>query len=139
MLDFRELPQDGQAFEQLIREILFSQGLHVQWSGVGPDGGRDLICHETTKGTFITSTRTWLVQCKHFAHAGRSVGVDDLDDIVTSCTQHGATGYLLACSTQPSSAVVNRLEGVSASQLNPITATYWDSITLERLLSAPQQ
>lgn len=41
-MDFKELPQDGQAFEQLVRELLFSRGLHVAWSGRGADGGRDL-------------------------------------------------------------------------------------------------
>jgi hypothetical protein len=79
------------------------------------------------------------VQCKHFAHANRSVGVDDLDNIVDSCVHHNATGYLLACSTQPSSAVVNRLEGVTTNPANAITATFWDAVTIERLLSRPRQ
>ena len=137
-MDFKELPVDGQAFEQLLRELLFSMGLHVAWSGVGPDGGRDLICKEILAGHLATQERTWLVQCKHKAHGGGSVGVADLDDIVTSCTQHNATGYLLACSTQPSSAVVQRLEAVSANPQTSLTATYWDRVMIERLLSQPK-
>jgi len=137
-LNFKELPVDGQAFEQLIREVVFGLGLHVQWSGKGPDGGRDLICRETLAGVFATANRTWLVQCKHFAHASRSVGASDLDDVVDSCIQHGATGYVLACSTQPSSAVVSRLEGITGNPANQITATYWDAIHIERLLSNPK-
>jgi hypothetical protein len=78
MLDFKELPQDGEAFEQLIRELLFSYGMTVEWSGRGPDGGRDLICRESLKSLIAPTNRTWLVQCKHFAHANFSVGVDDL-------------------------------------------------------------
>ena len=139
MLDFKELPNDGQAFEQLVRELLFSRGLHVHWSGRGADSGRDLICHERIRGLFAAETRGWLVQCKHFAHSGRSVGVSDLDDVVDSCTQHQTTGYLLVCSTQPSSAVVQRLEAITANTNNPITATYWDAVALERLLSVPRQ
>lgn len=139
MLDFKELPSDGQAFEQLVRELLFSYGLHVEWSGKGADGGRDLICREIISGFFVPETKVWLVQCKHFAHADRSVGVADLDDVVDSCHQHNATGYLLACSTQPSSAVVDRLEGVTHNPNNQITATYWDGITIERLLSTPHR
>lgn len=138
-MDFRELPQDGQAFEQLIRELLFSIGLYVEWSGRGPDGGRDLLCRETLTGQFLPTTRTWLIQCKHKAHGGDSVGVNDLDDIVSSCVQHGATGYLLACTTQPSSAVVNRLEGITNNHATQIAAMYWDGVTIRRLLSQPRQ
>lgn len=98
-MDFKELPVDGQAFEQLLRELMFNMGLHVEWSGRGPDGGRDLICKEILKGHFASQERIWLVQCKHKAHGGGSVGVGDLDDILSSCAQQGATGYLLACST----------------------------------------
>lgn len=137
-MDFKELPQDGQAFEQLVRELLFSNGLHVAWSGKGPDGGRDLICTETIDSHFVKSTRTWLVQCKHKAHSGDSVGIAELDNIVDSCTHHHATGYILVCSTQPSSAVVNRLESVTNNPANSVTATYWDGVMLQRMLSAPR-
>jgi hypothetical protein len=139
MLDFTELPDDGKKFEQLIRELLFSYGMAVEWSGRGPDGGRDLICREPLKSLITPMNRTWLVQCKHFAHANRSVGIDDLDNIVDSCVHHKAAGYLLACSTQPSSTVVNRLEGVSTNPVNATTATFWDAVTIERLLSRPRQ
>lgn len=138
-MDFKELPSDGQAFEQLVRELLFSSGLHVEWSGRGPDGGRDLICRETLLGQFAPQTQTWLIQCKHKAHSGDSVSVNDLDDIVTSCSQHNAAGYVLACSTQPSSAVVNRLEGISKNPSSPLSAVCWDGVMLERLLSQPRQ
>jgi hypothetical protein len=139
MLNFKELPENGQAFEQLVRELIFSLGLHVRWSGRGQDGGRDLICVETLPSVFSVEQKTWLVQCKHFAHADRSVGIGDLDDIVDSCHQHGATGYLLACSTQPSSGVTGRLEGVAANPKNNVTATYWDAVQIERLLEAPSR
>jgi hypothetical protein len=138
-MDFKELPVNGQAFEQLVRELLFSLGLHVEWSGRGPDGGRDLLCRETLVGRFASQTRTWLVQCKHKAHSGDSVGVGDLDDIVSSCIQHSATGYILVCSTQPSSGVVNRLEGISNNAQNNISAVYWDGVMIQRLLSQPRQ
>ena len=139
MLDFKELPKDGEAFEQLVRELLFSYGMDVEWSGRGPDGGRDLMCREPLRSLIAPASRTWLVQCKHFAHADRSVGADDLNNVVDSCTQHKATGYLLVCSTQPSSAAVSRLEGITVNSTNTIVATFWDSVTVERLLSKPVQ
>jgi Restriction endonuclease len=106
MLDFTQLPKDGVDFERLIREMLLAMGYRAYWSGKGPDGGRDLLCVEERESIFRPDSRTWLIECKHFARAGRSVGVDDLGDILTKCAQHSADAYLLACSTQPSSSVV---------------------------------
>lgn len=137
MLDFKELPKDGRDFELLIREILFAKGYQVYWSGVGPDGGRDLLCVERRESFLSPDKTTWLVQCKHNANSEKSVSVSDLDGIVDSCVQHGASGYILACSTQPSSAVVERLEQITKNPKNDITAIYWDYVFIERILSSP--
>lgn len=139
MLDFKELSEDGISLELLARELLFNMGLDVYWSGKGPDGGRDIICHELNNSVIMSDKKIWLVQCKHKAHSGSSVGIGELDDIVDSCNQHNATGYLLICTTQPSSAVINRLEGISNNSANNIKATYWDAIKIERLLTNPRQ
>src|SRR5689334_4658107 len=105
MLDFTELSADGQDLELLIRELLLRRGFTVHWSGKGPDGGRDLVCVERRDSYFISDEKRWLIQCKHNAVSGKSVGVKDLDNIVDSCAQHGCSGYILACSTYPSSGV----------------------------------
>ena len=116
MLDFTELNVDGQDFELLIREMLFRKGLTIYWSGKGPDGGRDLICVERRDSCFFPDEKRWLIQCKHNAHSGKAVGISDLDEIVDSCQQHNCKGYLLVCSTYPSSAVVNRLQSITDNQ-----------------------
>ncbi|WP_212648702.1 restriction endonuclease [Pseudomonas aeruginosa] len=139
MLDFTELSDDGQDLELLIRELLFSIGYKVYWSGRGPDGGRDLICVEECESIFMRTSKRWLIQCKHKARSGNSVGVGDLDDIVMSCAQHSCDGYVLVTSTHPSSAVVSRLEQVSNSNVAPVIATYWDSVEIERRLRTAQQ
>ncbi|MBN9256746.1 MULTISPECIES: restriction endonuclease [unclassified Mesorhizobium] len=135
MLNFQELPKDGILFELLIREILFTLGYHVTWSGVGPDGGRDLICHEDSGSIFGKVTTKWLIQCKHFANSGRAVGVNDIDSILDSCKQHSASGYCLISSTSVSSALIGRLEALSTPELR---TGYWDATHVERLLSTPQ-
>jgi len=93
MLDFSEISTDGTQFELLLREILFSLNYHVVWSGVGADGGRDLLVREEIQSIFGRRSFTWLVQCKHFATSGRSVGVRDIDNVLDSCSQHSADGY----------------------------------------------
>jgi|TARA_B100000749_G_C18375173_1_gene443468 hypothetical protein len=139
MLDFTELSENGLDLEQLTRELLFSLGLKVYWSGVGPDGGKDLLCIEEDNSLFVKSSKKWLVQCKHKAKSGASVGVGDLDDIVTSCTQFNCAGYLLVTSTQPSSKVVERLEALTNNDAVNILATCWDSVEIERKLRTPNQ
>lgn len=62
MLDFTELPKDGEEFELLIRELLFSHGFQVYWSGRGADGGRDLICVEKRNSYFMEDEKKWLIQ-----------------------------------------------------------------------------
>lgn len=138
MLEFKELSKDGKDLELLIREILLVKGFKVQWSGIGADGGKDLICYEERPSEFLTDSKKWLIQCKHKAHSRQSVGVTDLDDIVDSCNQHDAKGYLLVCSTFPSSAVINRLDGITKNPTNAIDATYWDATIIEQKLSTPQ-
>lgn len=44
----------------------------------------------------------------------------------------------MACSTYPSSAVVNRLEGITNNPQNQLVATYWDSVKIEQLLETPR-
>lgn len=138
MLDFKELSKDGNDLELLVREILLTKGYNVQWSGKGPDGGKDLICIENRESEFLADSKVWLIQCKHKAHSGNSVGIEDLDDIVDSCNHHQAKGYLLICSTYPSSKVIERLEGITTNPKNDIEATYWDAVKIEQILSTPR-
>jgi hypothetical protein len=134
MLDFKELPETGTDFELLIRELAFTMGYRVLWSGKGPDAGSDLLLDEVGDPALGAQTRRWLVSCKHYAHSGRAVGQDDLNGILEACKQHSAKGFLLACTTHPSSAATKRLADLASDDL----ATHcWDSATLERLLTSP--
>lgn len=136
MLDFKELDQNGDDFELLIRELLSNKGLEVYWSGKGPDGGKDLICIERCKSNFKNFSRRWLVQCKHNAHSGKAVGVAELGAIENSCGLYNADGYILVSSTYPSATVVNILEGIEKNK--KITTTFWDCRALERQLLVPE-
>ena len=135
LLDFGELDVNGDDFELLIRELLYNKGLEVYWSGKGPDGGKDLLCIERYKSNFKDVKKRWLIQCKHNAHSGNSVGVNDLGSISNACRQHNAEGYILVCSTYPSSSVVNMLDGIE--QHEKISTGFWDYQTIERQLMTP--
>lgn len=137
MIDFKELPKDGTAFEQFVREMCLIHDLRPQWTGKGPDQGRDILITEKARGPIDVFTRRWLVQCKHFAHSGNSVGREDLGSIIDDCRQVGAEGYLLACSTQPSSSLVTKLKELAEQPENRIVTAFWDGVELERRLAEP--
>lgn len=135
MIDYTELPEDGILFEQLIRELFVRENYETFWTGVGPDGGRDLIVTEVLKGSLSTYKRKWLISCKHNAHAGRPVGRDSVPNIVDACRAINADGFILACSTYPSSALVTRLEEIEHNQ--NILTKIWDGVEIERRLTKP--
>ncbi len=135
MINFKELPDDGIKFEQLIRELLIRSRFEVHWTGVGQDSGRDLILIEKSEGELAPFERKWLVSCKHNAHSGKSVGHNDINGFTDACSAIGAEGFLLVCSTQPSSTVVKRLEETTAQ--GKIITKIWDSIEIEKRLTTP--
>src|SRR5687767_9665039 len=136
MLDFGELGGNGTGLEQLVREVLLLMDLHPQWSGVGSDGGRDLLFDEPGLAVLGKKPRRWVVSCKDKSASGMSVGVGDIGPVVDVMHQHGAHGYLLVCTTQPSSGVVERLRAIETQAGGIRAAHIWDGATLERLLAA---
>ena len=97
-----------------------------------------MLVREEIQSIFGRRSFTWLVQCKHYAKSRRSVGIRDIDNILDSCSQHNADGYLLASSTYVSSAEVNRLEAKGADRSKHLITNFWDCTVLERLLSSPE-
>lgn len=135
MLDFKELGGKGRGLEQLVRELLLIMDLHPEWSGEGPDGGRDLTFVEPGMELLGSKGRTWLVSCKDNSVAGGAVGAAALEGFIEAVEQHNAQAFLLVCTTHPSAAVTARLEGVETNRRLPCHV--WDGVTLERLLNTP--
>lgn len=79
--------------------------LSVSRSGRGADGARDLLVTTLVVDCIAPRTVRWVVQCKHKAVSGKSVGPGDFIgdfNFREVVSHHDATGYLLACSTRPS-------------------------------------
>jgi hypothetical protein len=138
MIDFKELPRDGRAFEQFVREICLVSDLRPYWTGLGPDEGSDLIITESLRGTIETLEHRWLVQCKHFAHGGKAVGRNDVGHFVDDCRQASADGYLLVTSTCASSGLARKLREISAKSEYQLRIAIWDAVHLEGLLAQPR-
>lgn len=143
MFDFTELSENGEQLEQLVRELCLSLGYRFRWTGRGADAGQDLVLEEEGDALFGKKIRSWLVSCKHTAHAnygkGRAVNGGDVGSdggIIDAVAQHNAHGYLLVCSTVPSSALVTRLDAIERNR--GISTHIWDCVDLERMLYTPR-
>ncbi|QPO12004.1 hypothetical protein IT893_00240 [Thalassospira sp. A40-3] len=135
MLDFTELSRDGIGLELLTRELALRIGLHPNWTGKGPDSGRDLLVVEVLKGTLSDVESRWLVDCKYSSRPTNAVSVDDVKDIRDRCERVAADGFLLVCNTCPSSELVKKLDELSSQ--GKVKTAIWDGVALERMLLTP--
>lgn len=132
-LDFCEIPEAYVAaghqdrFELFARDFLQYLGYRIVESpSRGADGGKDLIVLDVRKGVGGETEVRWLVSCKHNAHSGHSVSVDDEPSILERVKAKRCNGFLGFYSTLPSSGLQNRL-----SELKPEIET--DSFDHERI------
>jgi len=135
VLDFKELKGDGTSLEQLTREIFILKGLLPNWTGVGPDSGRDLLVEEHLAGSIQNTKKLWLVDCKDNSVSGRVVSNDKVSDIRDRCERVCALGFLLVCTTTVSSELKKKLDELNDT--GQLTTEVWDSAKLERLLLNP--
>jgi len=119
-LDFSEI-RDWKQFEDLVMayfELLKIEekdivDVKVRPSGVGSDGGRDLLVIFSVNDGVVSFERRWVVQCKF--QDGNVLQRDVANvNIPSLIHQYGADGYLLVCKGSVSSGVTNMFEGLIA-------------------------
>lgn len=118
-VEFKEIPRSNDptgnqdSFEMFASEFLELTGYRiVSGPDRGADQGRDLIAEETRTGVGGVTKVRWLVSCKHFAHSGASVGVNDELNISDRLKAHGCHGFMGFYSTLPSAGLTQRLEAM---------------------------
>jgi hypothetical protein len=103
--------------------------IKVSPSGRGADEGRDLLITTIVTDCIASDERKWVVQCKHKARSDKSVQPSDFKkefpfpDIVA---HHKANGYLLVCSTRPSTKLQKHFENLTEQSNNPYLFLIWD-------------
>jgi hypothetical protein len=135
-LDFKEIAGDppGENLQGLVRLVGERLKMVVQWTGRGPDGGRDLIFVEHQQGALKSTSVRWLVSCKDNSETGKSVTEKDVGGILDKTRQHGCQGFLLATSTTASSGLKELLDKLDLSGGGPIQTKVWDRFELTKLL-----
>jgi hypothetical protein len=139
IFDFKEIPiatagADRDQFELFAREFLDSIGFKiVVGPDRGPEAGRDLIVEEVRTGVVGETRVKWLVSCKHHAHSGTSVGVQDEQDIHDRVRTHDCSGFLAFYSTVPSSGLAAKLNAPGL----PFGVEIFDQERIEKQLLTP--
>ena len=110
-------------------ESVYRTVVSVLPSGRGADQGRDLLVTTVVNDGILIRQFKWVVQCKHNAKSGKSVQPSDFQndpsfpDVVS---HHQANGYLLVCSTIPSTNLQSLFERLTEQNNNPYFFTVWD-------------
>jgi hypothetical protein len=136
-IDFKEIPKANLASGEQDKWELFAEGFLKQagfniLSGPnrGADGGRDILALETRTGVGGETRVKWLVSCKHNAHSGESVTLEQEKDILDRVKSNGCKGFLAVYSTLPSSGLLKKLEGLQGE----IEWFIYDSESIEATL-----
>jgi len=106
----------------------------VEWTGRGPDGGRDLIFVETQRGPIKARSVRWLVSCKDNSENGRSVTEKDVGGVLDKVKQHKCNGFLLATTTTASTGLKGMLDGLDISAGGEIQTKVWDRFEITQML-----
>jgi hypothetical protein len=98
-------------FENLDKQSdMSATKIRVDLTGVGADGGRDLLVHTTTEDiASLFFKRTWVVQSKFHETNISTNKIADIN-IPTLIHSYKAVGYLLICKKNPTSKLTQLFE-----------------------------
>lgn len=118
MIDFKEIPFNGDVWELFSRDFLEELGFLIETPpDRGADGGKDMLVTEVAKGKLHSYEFRWLVSCKHFATSGNSVNENDHErNILERVRGFKADGFLGFYSTIPSAGLNARLAQLKAQK-----------------------
>lgn len=113
MIDFKEIPSNGDTWELFARDFLRERGFSIESPpDRGPDAGKDLLVIEQLKGNLNEYKFRWLVSCKHFASSGASVSEREEPNILERVSAFRADGFIAFYSTIASSGLNSRLNSL---------------------------
>lgn len=131
-LTFDELT-GWQNFEDLIVSYFReTEGYTVEPSGVGSDGGRDiLLTYKSTDNISASFERKWVIQCKFYSKTLSKSDIADIN-IPTLIHEYGAIGYLLICRRDVSSKVSETFENLRSRCKLGYNYEIWTGSELKR-------
>ena len=116
-LTFEEIT-DGDHFEDLVADFFRNltddnenniTNVEVFPTGIGTDGGRDILIEFDMSDDITIFKRKWVIQCK-FHETNISPGTIQTINIPTLIHSYGASGYLLICKKRPTTGLTALFE-----------------------------
>lgn len=106
--------------------------IKVEPSGIGPDGGRDILITFEMTDSIIPFTRKWVVQCKFYEILSKA----DLAtiNIPSLIHEYGANGYLLICKGDVSSTLTDMFENLRRECRLGYSYMIWTGDQLKNML-----
>lgn len=134
--------QTGDKFEDLVVNyftILKNErmhgisNVHIKASGVGVDGGRDIIVDFEVTDTISNFTRSWIIQCKFHK---KNISTSEIADIniPTLIHSYNASGYLLICREKATSKLTAQFELLNKNCKLGFQYFVWSGEQFKRLL-----
>ncbi len=131
-ISFEEI-SDGDQFEDLVAEYFRElkkdsenniTNVKVLASGIGTDGGKDILVEFELSDEITVFKRTWIIQCKF--HKG-TISPSQINkiNIPTLIHSHNATGYLLVCKSRPTSGITDLFERLNENCTNGYHYECW--------------
>lgn len=103
-------------FRTLVKSDLHNiQTSHVDDSGVGTDGGCDIMVEFVMNDSIVPYSRRWIVECKYKKAAVNDKDIN-MNTIGALLKSKNACGYLLVCRNDATSKLKNIFKELSAKQ-----------------------
>lgn len=132
-ISFDEI-DDGDQFEDLVAEYFRNlkddsenniTNVDVIQSGIGTDGGRDILIEFDLSDDIKIFKRKWVVQCK-FHEDNISPSRIKTINIPTLVHSYNAAGYLLVCKSRPTSGLTELFERLNKECKNKYHYECWN-------------
>jgi predicted helicase len=99
-------------FEQLKNDTTNNiSDICIKPSGLGTDGGRDILVTLRVNDGLVTFDRIWVIQCKFHNKSISTEAINDVN-IPTLIHSYNGIGYLLVCKKKPTSKLTNFFESL---------------------------
>lgn len=112
--------------------------IEVKPSGIGTDGGRDILVTFKVSDTVTTFERRWVVQCKFHKSNISTKQISDIN-IPTLLHSYKACGYLLICKQKPTSKLTELFERLENNCRFENKYSIWSGEQFKRLLIVKSQ
>ncbi len=139
-LDFKDIPS-GEKFEDLVasyfedlkNEANNISSVEVRPSGIGTDGGRDILVNFTVTDGIFDFKRKWVIQCKF---RNNNISTNDINDINIPSLIHSynASGYLLIIKQKPTSKLTDLFERLNDNCKLKYKYVIWSGEQFKKLI-----